>query len=440
MADIDALIARPPAFSFNSLPDPLEGYQQGREQYRQRQMQNEMSQGLPRGADGQIDWTRAIERIADVQAKYGSPTNAANVLLQAKQMSDDANFAQRLEGILTPGGGQPSAAAPRSTPPPGFAPPPTVDGPVPQQRPPIAQPPQTAAAPDVQQQIAQLTALLPRARTPQQAAAITARINQLQPDQQIMTTPDGTILSINKRTGGVTPIYQAPKPPTFGRIGGDNDAPQYGFIDPNSRSVTPIQGGQTDPANPYAQPGKTTDEQNKAAGFAGRMFQAEAILRQPDIVDAATNSFERARGDLGNAPYMPAWGSRYVMSENYQRYDQAKRNFINAVLRRESGAVISPEEFANADKQYFPLPGETPKQIQQKRENREEAIRGIAGAAGKNYTPPMVFDRSGKLVPNPRAGRSPDQQQAAAPERPRAQNPQTGAVVEWNGSAWVPVQ
>jgi len=37
-------------------------------------------------------------------------------------------------------------------------------------------------------------------------------------------------------------------------------------------------------------------------------------------------------------------------------FEQAKKNFVNAVLRLESGAVISPSEFTNADKQYFPQP------------------------------------------------------------------------------------
>lgn len=37
----------------------------------------------------------------------------------------------------------------------------------------------------------------------------------------------------------------------------------------------------------------------------------------------------------------------------FQQYEQAKTNFVNAVLRRESGAKISDEEFDSAEKQYF---------------------------------------------------------------------------------------
>ncbi len=73
----------------------------------------------------------------------------------------------------------------------------------------------------------------------------------------------------------------------------------------------------------------------------------------------------------------------FFQSEAFKRYDQAKRNFINAQLRRESGAAIGKEEFANADVQYFPLPNDPPSVIEQKRNNRASVIEGLRIAAGK---------------------------------------------------------
>lgn len=61
---------------------------------------------------------------------------------------------------------------------------------------------------------------------------------------------------------------------------------------------------------------------------------------------------------------------------------QAQRNFVNAVLRRESGAVISDEEFANAAQQYFPQPGDSPAVVAQKAQNRMTAIAGVRRASG----------------------------------------------------------
>ena len=57
--------------------------------------------------------------------------------------------------------------------------------------------------------------------------------------------------------------------------------------------------------------------------------------------------------------------------------EQSQRDFVNAVLRRESGAAISNSEFDNARQQYFPQIGDDDKVIEQKRRNRELATRGI---------------------------------------------------------------
>jgi hypothetical protein len=58
--------------------------------------------------------------------------------------------------------------------------------------------------------------------------------------------------------------------------------------------------------------------------------------------------------------------TNWTQSEPQQKVEQAQRNFINAVLRRESGAVIGSEEFDNARKQYFPQPGDEQGTIAQK--------------------------------------------------------------------------
>jgi hypothetical protein len=179
-------------------------------------------------------------------------------------------------------------------------------------------------------------------------------------------------------------------------------------------SQPPIGGQESgqQPSNPYAPPGKQTDEQAKAALYARRMFQAEQILRDPAVISAATSTTEQMRGAIGNR--VPFGAGRGAMSEPFQKYDQAKRDFINAVLRRESGAVISEPEFANADKQYFPAPNDTPDVLRQKQQNREEAIRGITGAAGRGYTPDFVFEGS-NIVPNPSRRAQSAQQRTSTP-------------------------
>lgn len=113
------------------------------------------------------------------------------------------------------------------------------------------------------------------------------------------------------------------------------------------------------------------DSQSKALLFGTRMQEAHKILAT--LADeGAVTSVPGSRAPLiGGA-------INAFSSDNQQMLDQAKRDFMTAVLRRESGASISSGEYDNADKQYFPQIGERdPKVIAQKARNRELAINGI---------------------------------------------------------------
>lgn len=136
---------------------------------------------------------------------------------------------------------------------------------------------------------------------------------------------------------------------------------------------------------------KMTDTQRVSAGYAARMDQANAIL---DDVGDKHNFW----GVSHVAAVLPnAW-----KTEDRQTFEQAKRNFINAVLRRESGAVISDQEFDNANMQYFPVPGDDPKVLQQKLENRRiatEAMRLAGGAAYEELTKRLGGSQPGGSQP-----------------------------------------
>jgi len=145
---------------------------------------------------------------------------------------------------------------------------------------------------------------------------------------------------------------------------------EYGQDNPDYRDY------QTEMKKAGATKVNFNEGQGKAAGYADRMFQSEKIIRQHE--QAGTSMQDKL------ASGVPVVGN-YLTSDNYKHFDQAKRDFVNAILRRESGAVISDQEFANAEVQYFPQPGDSPEVIEQKRQNRETAIYGIQRAAGPNY-------------------------------------------------------
>lgn len=118
---------------------------------------------------------------------------------------------------------------------------------------------------------------------------------------------------------------------------------------------------------------KLTEAEGKNAGFLKRALTAEKEISA--LEGEGTSLWNKA------ADAVPVLGN-FAKSDGAQKFDQAQRNFINAVLRRESGAVISPEEFANARQQYFPQPGDGADVIAQKRKNREDAIAGFEIGSG----------------------------------------------------------
>lgn len=69
-------------------------------------------------------------------------------------------------------------------------------------------------------------------------------------------------------------------------------------------------------------------------------------------------------------------------SGDVKQFENVKRNFISAVLRKESGASISKEEKAEADANYFPQANDPPEVLEQKAQNRADAIAGLELSAG----------------------------------------------------------
>lgn len=119
---------------------------------------------------------------------------------------------------------------------------------------------------------------------------------------------------------------------------------------------------------------KLTESEGRNSGFYGRGVESQKTLNE--LESQGTSIWNKVAGSV------PIAGN-FLRSESSQKYDQAKRNFINAVLRRESGAVISPEEFANAEIQYFPQPGDGQEVIAQKRKNRDTTIQGLKISSGQ---------------------------------------------------------
>ncbi len=141
--------------------------------------------------------------------------------------------------------------------------------------------------------------------------------------------------------------------------------------------TTQLPGGASVTRFGDPKPKELTEGQALSAGFADRMKSAEELLG---------GGLDQQGADAGQrlAGAVPVAGN-YMVSGDFQKFEQAKRNFINAQLRRESGATIQDSEFLSAEKQYFPQPGDSQEVIAQKRRTRADAIAAMQRAGGNAY-------------------------------------------------------
>lgn len=175
-------------------------------------------------------------------------------------------------------------------------------------------------------------------------------------------------------------------------------------------TLVAIPGGPADPSNK-----PPTEFQGKSAAFGARAQQADKILTelQGKYSPAGINT-KNALSDVwvvGGALGAAANGN---LSDASQRAEQAQRDFINAVLRQESGAAIGAGEFDNARKQYFPQVNDGPALIAQKAANRRLAVQGLLTNAGH-----AAFSASPTSAAPARPAPAP---QAPAPQAPPATN------------------
>lgn len=229
------------------------------------------------------------------------------------------------------------------------------------------------------------------------------------PGFELKEAEDGSIVGVNKRTlqafpvtvGGAAPAA-APMPQT-GVPGARLPAATTVPAIPGMTSVLDQQApaaAATAPAvgTPLRGKGQNlTESQGAAAAYGMRMKEANSILAPLEkagvkntglisgtvggvvgLVPLIGDKLEGATGSVFNSLPQILGG----LSPEQQQVAQARINFITAVLRKESGASISPSEFITAEKNYFPKPGDSDSTIAQKQKARETAIKTMEVQAG----------------------------------------------------------
>jgi len=224
---------------------------------------------------------------------------------------------------------------------------------------------------------------------------------QLTPDQAQQLGAGKTISGPNGEI-----IFMTPQG-VFGKAAGQAPQPMSGAPQQPSQGVDIFAGspmGSQQAQEPTSVPGtrpvqqpnsngmltltepKVTIDEKKAMTFADRMRASGALIDKH-----GTEGAGMVDSIASQVPYL----GNYLVSDEYQSVDQARRDFINAQLRRESGAVIGKDEFDNANRQYFPQPGDNPETVKQKAANRKLAVEGMIRDSGPTY----------QTAPAPAAGR-----------------------------------
>jgi len=192
----------------------------------------------------------------------------------------------------------------------------------------------------------------------------------------------------------------------YGAMAGqfDNEGKFYPFNPPSQGitqtitnpdgTTTTIQVGGTGQGVGGGKP--PTEGQLAGAGYLQRMTAAESILRDIETrANVVTIPLEKTLL-LGTGL------EGYTLNPVEQQVAQAQRDWVRAKLRKESGAVIGPEEMAAEIQTYFPMPGEGQETIAQKAEARRRAERqmqigagsaaGEAGTISPSYSNPLRMD------------------------------------------------
>jgi hypothetical protein len=193
----------------------------------------------------------------------------------------------------------------------------------------------------------------------------------------VSVSPDGKVSELYAPTAEpafrrATPEEAAAYGATAGQFGPDGrfyevDVPQGMTIESDG------QGGFRLTQGPGAGTAKPlTEAQSKDVVFATRAQGALAVL--DPVAEELTNLGSRA------AELDPTGVIRgNVQSPEYQVAKQASDEFLQAILRKDTGAAITPAEQALYGVTYLPQPGDGPEVLEAKRAARQRAVAAIEG-------------------------------------------------------------
>ncbi|HEY0630161.1 MAG TPA: hypothetical protein VGD23_12620, partial [Sphingomicrobium sp.] len=119
---------------------------------------------------------------------------------------------------------------------------------------------------------------------------------------------------------------------------------------------------------------KVTEGQSKDIYYYTNGSNSNAVL---STLDTQLTDWTQA-----NADKIPLGLGNYVREPSFRQAHQAGRQFLSAILRKESGGAITSEEWESYGPMFLPVPGDDPATIEQKRNARSVALDAIKSGLG----------------------------------------------------------
>lgn len=215
--------------------------------------------------------------------------------------------------------------------------------------------------------VSQALTAIQDAKTPLEATIIATNAG-------LLKTPEGNDTQVVRLDNGSTILLDTVTGEVIKYLGGAAPVVPSGVV-----------GGVVDSTGLLGANGKPlTTAQLTSRGFYDRVVESDKIIT------------ELGGQFTGPISYISKYMPNIIKSSDRQRFEQAQRDFVNAVLRPESGAAISPSEFDSAAKQYFPQPGDSAAVVAQKAANRKTKINSLALQAGIGSTVSNTTDLRAK--------------------------------------------
>ena len=185
-------------------------------------------------------------------------------------------------------------------------------------------------------------------------------------------------------------------------------------------ATTPQGPWEVAPGSPKKE--NLTETQAKTVKFMQRAVIASSQLGDASVLAGLVDTAK------GKIPI----GGNYWVSPEYQKAQNAAFTWAQAVLRDESGAVLSPSEIANKMKAYFPQPGDKEQAIRDKAFRRKAEEETFYHALGdrKKVIDDWREERKGRRVPTDESGKP------TLPEGTLRINNRTGARQRVMGGHW----